>query len=615
LKSLSALGAFLLATVLLVPAAGADVPASYTIEDLGPANATYATPFGLNETPAAVGKLQVSYGPYQPVVWSGGGFTTLPFLGSGSDATPRAINESGVVVGGADDGTGGSYAVRWENGSVTNLGVLAGNYSEAFAINDAGVAAGVSQSTSGGGFLHAVTWDGGGITDLGVPLGGDASHARGIDTSGQVVGDSDIANSGYYHAVIWDSSSNATDLGTLPGDEISDGWAINDAGHAIGRSIDDSNGQQHAFFWDGTSMTQIPFLQGGTFLEPWAINNNDQVVGRTNVLDGDQTAFLYDQPTDQIVDLQTLLPSGSGWNLVTAFAINDAGQVVGYGIKDNLLRGFLLTPSTDPPPTDVVAQDASAGSTVSTDSGAPGTTASDPLATTITTPNAGVVSIREGIPPSSSLPSTYQLVGQTAGLSGPSASVADPLQVTFELDGSVFSGGLDPSTVEVFRNGVLVPDCTAFDPLDPNPCLSSRSLTVGGGVRVTVFTSDLSEWSFGSLLFPFQGFFSPVDNPPVLNLAKPGTAIPVRFSLGGDQGLAIFASGSPSVSSITCPSNASTDAIEQVVKASASSLAYNAGTDTYTYTWKTLKTYRGCRTLTLSLRDGTTHTATFRFGK
>ncbi len=86
-----------------------------------------------------------------------------------------------------------------------------------------------------------------------------------------------------------------------------------------------------------------------------------------------------------------------------------------------------------------------------------------------------------------------------------------------------------------------------------------------------------------------MGFFSPVDNPPTLNLARPGTAIPVRFSLGGDQGLAIFASGWP--------------------------LAYNAGTDTYTYTWKTLKTYRGCRTLTLSLRDGTTHTATFRFRK
>jgi len=37
-----------------------------------------------------------------------------------------------------------------------------------------------------------------------------------------------------------------------------------------------------------------------------------------------------------------------------------------------------------------------------------------------------------------------------------------------------------------------------------------------------------------------------VDNPPTKNVVKAGAAVPVKFSLGGDRGLNIFASTSPS---------------------------------------------------------------------
>jgi len=45
--------------------------------------------------------------------------------------------------------------------------------------------------------------------------------------------------------------------------------------------------------------------------------------------------------------------------------------------------------------------------------------------------------------------------------------------------------------------------------------------------------------------YPFQGFYQPVDNPPTINVAKAGVGIPVRFGLGGDQGLDIFAADYP----------------------------------------------------------------------
>src|SRR3712207_8513225 len=40
-----------------------------------------------------------------------------------------------------------------------------------------------------------------------------------------------------------------------------------------------------------------------------------------------------------------------------------------------------------------------------------------------------------------------------------------------------------------------------------------------------------------SVFYDWAGFFSPVNNPEVLNLARAGSAIPVKFSLGGNMDL------------------------------------------------------------------------------
>ena len=117
----------------------------------------------------------------------------------------------------------------------------------------------------------------------------------------------------------------------------------------------------------------------------------------------------------------------------------------------------------------------------------------------------------------------------------------------------------------------------------------------------------------------FTGFFQPVDNPGegpsyVFNSVKAGAAVPVKFSLGGDQGLDIFAVGFPKSQPVSCTTAAITDPIEQTVTAGNSSLNYEAASDTYTYVWKTDKRWAGtCRVLTVQLDDGTQHLAYFQF--
>lgn len=119
-----------------------------------------------------------------------------------------------------------------------------------------------------------------------------------------------------------------------------------------------------------------------------------------------------------------------------------------------------------------------------------------------------------------------------------------------------------------------------------------------------------------SVIYDWAGFFRPVDNLPTLNSVKAGSAVPVKFSLGGDQGLDIMAAGYPKSEVILCDSTAQVDGIEQTVTAGGSSLSYDASVGQYIYVWKTDRLWAGtCRQLVVKLDDGTVHRANFKLMK
>jgi predicted extracellular nuclease len=117
-----------------------------------------------------------------------------------------------------------------------------------------------------------------------------------------------------------------------------------------------------------------------------------------------------------------------------------------------------------------------------------------------------------------------------------------------------------------------------------------------------------------NVIFNWSGFFPPVDNLPTINTAKAGSAIPIKFSLGGDEGLGIFADGYPASTQISCGDGTVMGDNQPAVTAGSSSLSYDPITDTYNYVWKTDKGWSGtCRQLVVVLTDGTTHVANFKF--
>ena len=115
--------------------------------------------------------------------------------------------------------------------------------------------------------------------------------------------------------------------------------------------------------------------------------------------------------------------------------------------------------------------------------------------------------------------------------------------------------------------------------------------------------------------YGFAGFFAPIDTV-VMNKVKAGRAVPTKFSLGGDMGLGILALDSPSSQPASCDTATESDPVETRVSAGESSLSYDATSDRYDYVWKTDASWaRTCRTLNVTLNDGSVHSALFHFVK
>jgi arabinogalactan endo-1,4-beta-galactosidase len=149
--------------------------------------------------------------------------------------------------------------------------------------------------------------------------------------------------------------------------------------------------------------------------------------------------------------------------------------------------------------------------------------------------------------------------------------------------------------------------------------VSQRPVTPSNG-DFTVPASKGQLWRIvpvhitGRALYPFNGFQSPVANPPTVNSANAGQAIPINFTLGGDQGLAVIAPGYPTVIQVDCGSEAPIGSATETVTAGDSGLSYNSSSNAYTYVWQTTKSMAGtCQEFTLLLNDGSDHIAYFHF--
>jgi hypothetical protein len=200
-----------------------------------------------------------------------------------------------------------------------------------------------------------------------------------------------------------------------------------------------------------------------------------------------------------------------------------------------------------------------------------------------------MVKVVDTTPPSLALPNN---ISATAPANS-SAVVTYTASASDLVDGPV-SVTCTPASGSSFSVGTTTVSCSAID---------AHGNTGTGSFTVTVSYS-------------WNGFFQPIDNNGVFNVVKSGSTIPAKFSLGGDQGLAILAAGSPTSVLVACPASALLDTVEELSTATVSGLKYDALANQYIYNWKTASSYAGtCRQLKVILADGSVHTALFKFNK
>lgn len=289
----------------------------------------------INASGEAAGSVDVP-NSHDAAVWTGTTPTNLGTLGSyGCQAL--GINDSGVAVGFSyTTGYSNLQALEWTGTTMTLLGTLGGAESSANGINDSGLVVGTA-STSGGAAIDAVEWTGTTPTILG-SVGGSFSEAFGINNSGEIVGFSNGLYNGYTQQLPVEWTGTVPTI-LQPLSASSEAEAINSAGVAVGMS------NSQAVEWTGTTAAVIPTF-GGNDNNALGINSSGQVVGFSGTFGVNFTGFLY--TGGSTYNIVNLLVPGSGVTSFMAQAINDKGQIAGYGTIAGTTYGMVLSPVPEP---------------------------------------------------------------------------------------------------------------------------------------------------------------------------------------------------------------------------------------------------------------------------
>ncbi|MBD0328221.1 MAG: DUF3466 family protein, partial [Pyrinomonadaceae bacterium] len=209
-------------------------------------------------------------------------------------------------------------------------------------INEAGQIVGKFNTTKEK--FNPFLWQNGEMIDLGT-LGFNGG-ALGINNQGQVVGYSGLALH-VTHAFQWENG-NMIDLGTLAGHNGSSAYDINDSGQAVGYSLNSLTKEQHATLWSNGQITDLGTL-GGNQSAAVAINNKGQVVGFGNTTGDGGLAHGFIWEDGKMADLNSLIvleDKEPAWFLQEVTGINDRGQIVGRAINSATGKNhaFLLNP-------------------------------------------------------------------------------------------------------------------------------------------------------------------------------------------------------------------------------------------------------------------------------
>lgn len=331
----------LLVFFLLGPA-GVVRAQSFSIRDLGTLGGANSRAYDVNAAGWVVGEAETSNGTLHAFMWTPtNGMTDLGTLG-GEVSRAYSLNDRGVVVGEAETADGRMLAFRWTAADgLTNLPLPEGvRESYAYGNNNYGVIAGAGDIGEG---TRALVWSVDGPSVPGLLNSNGSSIAHDVNDFGDLVGQADTGEDGALvsRAFFLGSSGLHHSMGPATGELSSAALALNAEG--LGAGFAELAGATHAVLLHPTNgWTDLDTLDS-VYSVAYGLNGQEQAVGLFVASHEDEDrAFLYSR--GEMLDLNERVETEEPWLLVEARAINDAGQIVGYGLRNERERAFLLTP-------------------------------------------------------------------------------------------------------------------------------------------------------------------------------------------------------------------------------------------------------------------------------
>jgi len=325
---------------------------SYTVTDLGSPNIGYPelAVSNNNNNVVAVAFADNSQSGTNLELWSSTSYSATYFDIPISDLTVMDVNDRGDVLF-----QGQQAMVLWSqssgsNGNTISLTGLNGDTMDTFAgdINNSGIVPGGSEVSTG--ITRITEWKSyspqASEIDCGFPSTYTFQTANVMNDAGDLaVWGMRKSTDGYVSRTCLFKNGKTTAVETLPGLPCTDPNGINSEDEIVGNMFASATGfgvdphADHAFIWREGVNTDLGVLPGCRYSEVNNINEESEAVGTSypapiDTNSGpsqtrDARAFLW--KNGSLIDLNTLLPTNSGWVLEVATQINDHGQIVGLG--------------------------------------------------------------------------------------------------------------------------------------------------------------------------------------------------------------------------------------------------------------------------------------------
>ena len=355
--------AWALLSILTLLALAAPLHAQfYAVSDLGTFGGTNGMAYGINNHEQIVGTAQTAMGNYHAFMFDGGRMTDLGTMG-GSNSWAYGINDTGWMVGAAEMPMTNMHAFLCTNALLNpmmmDMGTFGGSNSAAWMIDMHGDMVGWAAMTNGShhGFFMTNSLMGD-MMDLGT-AGGTNSELYCINSNRMVAGFAMMSNGTMQpimstNAMLGSSGMMTMSMGGM-GASGGQSWSINNMGDTVGMA-QMPGGNHHAVvsgtggMMGGRMNVDLGTL-GGTNSIAYCLTDAGTAVGTAQMINGMMHAFMVTNVmggTVRMMDLNDMIPTNSGWELMEARGMNTAGQIIGWGMHGGHTNAFLLTPVSGP---------------------------------------------------------------------------------------------------------------------------------------------------------------------------------------------------------------------------------------------------------------------------